>query len=126
MSPKQFTDLAAKHGTPLYVYSAARIAGRARELRAALAAIDQNTTLCFAAKALSAIKVLRLIRDAGASVEVNSGGELYRAKLAGFPPDAIVFNGVAKSEAELAEAVFVTAALRAGAAVTHGTHLIEA
>lgn len=30
------------------------------------------------------------------------------------------------TEAELAEAVFVTAALRAGAAVTHGTHLIEA
>jgi AhpD family alkylhydroperoxidase len=29
------------------------------------------------------------------------------------------------TEAELAEAVFVTAALRAGAAVTHGTHLIS-
>jgi len=97
--------LAEERGTPLYVYSAARIAGRARELRAVLAAIDRNTTLCFAAKALSAIKVLRLIREAGASVEVNSGGELYRAKLAGFPPDAIVFNGVAKSEAELAEAL---------------------
>jgi len=97
--------LAEQRGTPLYVYSAARIAGRARNLKAAIAAIDRNTTLCFAAKALSAIKVLRLIREAGASVEVNSGGELYRAKLAGFPADAIVFNGVAKSEAELAEAL---------------------
>lgn len=29
------------------------------------------------------------------------------------------------TEEEMAEAVFVAAALRAGAAVTHGTHLIE-
>ena len=97
--------MAEERGTPLYVYSAGRIASRARELKAALAAIDRNTTLCFAAKALSAIKALRLIREAGVSVEVNSGGELYRAKLAGFPADAIVFNGVAKTEAELAEAL---------------------
>jgi diaminopimelate decarboxylase len=97
--------LAEERGTPLYVYSAARIAGRAGALKAAIAAIDKNTTLCFAAKALSAIKVLRLIREADASVEVNSGGELYRAKLAGFPADSIVFNGVAKSEGELAEAL---------------------
>jgi AhpD family alkylhydroperoxidase len=30
------------------------------------------------------------------------------------------------SEAEIAETVFVAAALRAGAALTHGTHLIDA
>jgi len=105
MQGQDLPALAEERGTPLYIYSAARIAGRVRELKAVLATIDGNTTLCFAAKALSAIKVLRLIREAGASVEVNSGGELYRAKLAGFPPDAIVFNGVAKSEAELAEAL---------------------
>jgi diaminopimelate decarboxylase len=97
--------LAEERGTPLYVYSAGRIVGRVKELKSVLAAIDKNTTLCYAAKALSAIKVLRLIREAGASVEVNSGGELYRAKLAGFSADAIVFNGVAKSEVELAEAL---------------------
>ncbi len=97
--------LAEERGTPLYVYSAARIAARARDMKSTMAAIDRNTTLCFAAKALSAIKVLRLIREAGAAIEVNSGGELYRAKLAGFPADDIVFNGVAKSETELAEAL---------------------
>jgi diaminopimelate decarboxylase len=105
MAGQDMARLAEERGTPLYVYSAARIAERAAGLKAALDAIDPRTRICFAAKALSAIKVLRLIREAGLSVEVNSGGELYRAKLAGFPAETIVFNGVAKSEAELAEAL---------------------
>ena len=37
--------------------------------------------------------------------------------------DAAIKAGA--TEEELAEATFVSAALRAGAAVTHGTHLIE-
>jgi len=37
--------------------------------------------------------------------------------------DAAVKAGA--TEDEIAEAIFVTAALRAGAAVTHGTHLID-
>ena len=37
------------------------------------------------------------VRDAGANVEVNSGGELDKALRAGFAPSQIVFNGVAKT-----------------------------
>ena len=50
-------------------------------------------------------KVLRLFNDCGLKVEVNSGGELFRARLSGFPPSAIVFNGVGKSVLEICEAL---------------------
>ena len=62
-------------------------------------------SICYASKALSAIKALRLIEAEGLGIEVNSGGELFRAKLAGFSPDRIILNGVAKSEEELRAAL---------------------
>src|SRR5262249_11001123 len=105
MDGLDLAQLAGERGTPLYVYSAKRLRYTARLLKSRIARIDPKTTICFASKALSTIKVLRLLRGEGLSLEVNSGGELYRAVLAGFPPSAIVFNGVAKSEAELAAAL---------------------
>ena len=68
------------------------------------AAIPRRS-ICYASKALSAIKALRLIEAEGLGIEVNSGGELFRAKLAGFAPDRIILNGVAKSEEELRAAL---------------------
>jgi diaminopimelate decarboxylase len=49
--------------------------------------------------------VLGVIRDAGIDIEVNSGGELYKALRAGFRPDQIIFNGTSKTDEELDEAV---------------------
>jgi diaminopimelate decarboxylase len=92
-------------GTPLFVYSARRIAQTARAMKAIFAASHPRSRICYAAKALSTIKVLRLLHAEGIALEVNSGGELFRAKLAGVPPDAIVFNGVSKSKAEITEAL---------------------
>ena len=97
-------DLAAKRGTPLYVYSAARITETARRIRQAFQRRHPKAHVCYASKALSAIKALRLIEAEGLGIEVNSGGELFRAKLAGFAPDRIILNGVAKSEEELGAA----------------------
>ena len=94
--------LAERRGTPLIVYSARRIVDTARAVRAAFRAQHERTTICYASKALSAIKVLRLLRAEGIGVEVNSAGELYRAKVAaGFEPSEIVSNGVSKSVEEL-------------------------
>jgi diaminopimelate decarboxylase len=105
MDDRDLVDLAGERGTPLYVYSARRIVDTAQRLREAFQRADPRTTICFASKALSAIKPLRLLRDEGLSIEVNSGGELFRAGIAGFPPSAIVFNGVAKAIDELAAAL---------------------
>jgi hypothetical protein len=59
----------------------------------------------FAGKACSNLWFLEQVRAAGAGIEVNSGGELWKALRAGFSPGQAVFNGVAKSRRELEEAV---------------------
>jgi diaminopimelate decarboxylase len=97
--------LAAARGTPLYVYSAGRIVSTARRMRQAFETRHPKVTIAYASKALSAIKILRLIKEEGLSIEVNSGGELFRARMAGFAPDTIIFNGVSKSIEEVRAAL---------------------
>lgn len=97
--------LAASRQTPLYVYSAKRIVETARRMRQAFESHHPKAIICYASKALSAIKALRLIRAEGLSIEVNSAGELFRAKMAGFAPEQIISNGVSKSVDELRAAL---------------------
>ena len=49
--------------------------------------------------------VLQTVLESGIDVEVNSGGELFKALRVGFRPDQIIFNGTSKSDGELDEAV---------------------
>jgi diaminopimelate decarboxylase len=49
--------------------------------------------------------VLKTVRDTGIDIEVNSGGELFKALKVGFRPDQIIFNGTSKSDEELDQAV---------------------
>jgi diaminopimelate decarboxylase len=96
--------LAEKFGTPLFVFSAPRI--RANIARLAEAAQHHaRLKLCYASKANNLLGVLRVVREAGIDVEVNSGGELFRALRAGFRPDQIEMNGIAKTEDEIADAI---------------------
>jgi len=97
--------LAEAEGTPLYVYSARRLRENAEGLSAAFKACHANTTVAFASKACSLMAVLRLIRETGCALEVNSEGELRKGRRAGFSDEAIVLNGVAKSRAEIAAAI---------------------
>jgi diaminopimelate decarboxylase len=90
-------------GTPAYVYSAAVIRDRAERLTRALAGVPHRTH--YAAKANASAAVLRVLRDAGIGVDVVSGGELFQALRAGFKPSDIVFDGVGKSERDMAEAL---------------------
>ena len=68
--------LAARHGTPLYVYSAAMIRARLRAFAGAFRAIPH--TLCYSVKANSTLAILRLVAGEGAGFDVVSGGELQR------------------------------------------------
>lgn len=96
--------LAREFDTPLFVVSAPRI--RANIARLAEAAERHpRIKLCFASKANTLLGVLRVVREAGIDIEVNSGGELFRALRAGFRPDQIVFNGTSKTEREIEEAI---------------------
>jgi len=97
--------LLARHGSPLFVFDAPRIAGNLARLRAALNRHHPNARIAFAGKACGLRAVLDLIRAEGADIEVNSGGELERALLTGFRPEQAVFNGVSKTDAELVVAI---------------------
>jgi diaminopimelate decarboxylase len=105
MEGTDLTALAQSRDTPLYVYSAKRIVETARSMQKAFAVHHPRVRICYASKALSAIKVLRMLHAEGLSLEVNSAGELFRAKLAGFAADSIVSNGVSKSVDELRAAL---------------------
>ena len=97
--------LAERFGTPLFVYSERRLLANARELLMAFRAHSPRTRVCFASKACANLAVLRALRAAGIDLEVNSGGELAKAKQAGFEAGCMVFNGVAKSRDEIALAL---------------------
>jgi diaminopimelate decarboxylase len=49
--------------------------------------------------------ILRTVLESGIDVEVNSGGELFKALRVGFRPEQIIFNGTSKSAEELDQAV---------------------
>ncbi|HJW75101.1 MAG TPA: diaminopimelate decarboxylase, partial [Thermoleophilia bacterium] len=97
-------ELAGRLPTPLFLYSERRVAANAAALRDAFTARHADTEVFFASKACGNLWFLRQVQRAGIGVEVNSGGELWKALRVGFGPERIVFNGVAKTSGELAEA----------------------
>ncbi|MFZ3581384.1 diaminopimelate decarboxylase [Loktanella sp. DJP18] len=96
-------EIAAQIGTPFYLYSSATLLRHFRLFDDALAGMDH--LVCFAMKSLSNQAVLRLLAEAGAGMDVVSGGEYARAVAAGVPPDRIVFSGVGKTKAEMRQAL---------------------
>jgi len=92
-------DLAAEHGTPLYVYSANTIRDHFRRLDQALAGIDHE--VAYAVKANSNLSVLRLLAEEHAGFDIVSGGELFRVIKAGGDPAKCTFAGVGKTRAEI-------------------------
>ncbi len=96
--------LAEEFDTPLFVISAPRVR---RNIARLLEAREHHPRLklCFASKANNLLGVLRVVREAGIDVEVNSGGELFKALRAGFRPDQIEMNGISKTVREIAEAI---------------------
>lgn len=98
-------ELAREYGTPLFVFSEPRIRHNIARLRRVGDRIGCPLKLCYAAKAMSTMGVLRAVRDAGCDLEVNSGGELWKALKAGFSGDRINFNGSSKEVWELEMAI---------------------
>ena len=93
------SDLADAYGTPLYVYSAATLLRHYRQVADAFAPVDP--TICYSVKSNGNTHVCRLLADAGCGMDVTSGGELYRALLAGADPKKIIYAGVGKTDAEI-------------------------
>ena len=96
-------DIAASHGSPLYVYSGDGIRDDYRRFAAAVAPVDGSVH--FALKANSALGVIGLLARHGAGADIVSGGEMARALAAGIPAEKIVFSGVGKSAEEIGAAL---------------------
>ncbi len=99
----RLADIAAAAGTPTFVYSSATLALHYQRIVEAYA--DLHPTICFAVKACPNISILRTLARMGAGMDVVSGGELYRARLAGVAPSKITFAGVGKTDAEIRDAL---------------------
>ena len=95
--------IAAKYGTPAYVYSRATLSRHYRAFDEALAGIDHR--ICYAVKANSTLAVLQVLARLGAGFDIVSGGELQRVLRAGGDAAKVVFSGVGKSAAEIVQAL---------------------
>ena len=99
--------LAARFGTPAYVYSAQTAQFRFKALDQAFDRVPH--TLCYSVKANSNLSLLRLLHKMGSGFDVVSGGELERVAQVGRRAlQNTVFSGVGKTADEM------DAALRAG------------
>jgi diaminopimelate decarboxylase len=99
------TEIAAEHGTPLYVYSGDLFTANIRRLQAAFEGL--NALFAYSVKASSNQALLALALREGCGLDIVSGGELQRALAVGADPKGIIFAGVGKTPEE------ITAALRA-------------
>jgi len=93
------TRLAEEFGTPLWVYSSAKLLHEFQEIRDAFA--DADPVICYSVKANGNLGILKLLGEAGCSFDVVSGGELFRVREAGADTTRVVFAGVGKTDDEI-------------------------
>ncbi len=98
-----FSTLAQKYGSPLYVYDFDVITQKFTVLKEAFKA--RKSLICFAAKANSNLSVLKHIAKLGAGCDCVSIGEVKRALHVGIPKYKIIFSGVGKRDDEIEEAL---------------------
>ena len=92
-------DIAARFGTPCYVYSRAALTDSYSQFANALH--ERNHLICYAVKANSNLAILNIFARLGAGFDIVSGGELQRVLAAGGDARKVVFSGVGKSVAEM-------------------------
>lgn len=93
------SSLADEFGTPLWVYSKAKLIHEYRNIQDAFAAVDP--VICYSVKANSNLTLLKVLNDEGCSFDVVSGGELFRVREAGADTTKVAFAGVGKTDEEI-------------------------
>ncbi|MGE5351507.1 MAG: diaminopimelate decarboxylase [Acidobacteriota bacterium] len=86
-------------GTPAYIYSKKHFVDQFKSFDEAFK--DVKHSIFYAAKANFNLNVLKTFADLGGGIDVNSAGELYRAKKIGVDPSKIILSGVGKTAAEI-------------------------
>lgn len=98
-------DLAARFGTPLYVYDEGLLRERCRLYVRAFSGFAPGVTVAYAGKASLTLAIAAIVAQEGLHLDVVSGGELHTALAAGFPAERIALHGNNKSPEELAAAL---------------------
>ncbi|MEO5977395.1 MAG: diaminopimelate decarboxylase [Chryseolinea sp.] len=96
-------EIVQQYGAPLYLYDGDKIASQIRSLKTAYS--GSEVRIKYAAKALTNLSILKLIRKHGAGIEVVSLQEAYIAKKAGFTPGEILFTPSGVDFSEIVEGV---------------------
>lgn len=96
-------DICQEFGTPLYVYDAHIITEKIQSLRTAFSGLPLK--LKYAAKALTNISILKLMKSQQVGLDVVSVQEARLGLLAGFAPDEIMFTPNGVSLQEMQEAI---------------------
>ncbi|MBE0698615.1 MAG: diaminopimelate decarboxylase [Anaerolineaceae bacterium] len=98
--------LAAKYGTPLYLYDQATLSQQVQRLNGSLQRnYPGDWQIAYAAKAYFSLGIARRLAAYGLGVDVVSQGEMAVARRAGFLVERIHLHGNNKSVAELSAAL---------------------
>lgn len=98
-------ELANEYGTPLFVYDEKHVREKIKEYQKAFKESDLNAIVAYAGKAFLCLYMAKIAAEEDAYLDCVTGGEIYTAVKAGFPPEKIFFHGNNKSEDELEMAV---------------------
>jgi len=101
--PINFTTLAQKYGTPLYLYDLDKITNNYQSFKDAFS--GEKSLISYAVKANSNLSVIKHLGDMGAGADCVSIGEVRRALAAGIERYKIIFSGVGKQDHEIQEAL---------------------
>ncbi len=96
-------EIAARKGTPTYVYSETMLHRAVRRFDDAFSGVPH--LVCYGIKANSNTHLLERFHRWGIGFDAVSGGELYRALTAGAPPERVILSGVGKTRDEIAYAL---------------------
>ena len=90
LSNEQLLLVAARYGTPVYVYHAEQIASRYNKLKDAFS--GHPTKFFYACKALTNINILKYLCGQGVNLDCVSINEVKLGLMAGFKPDQVLFT----------------------------------
>jgi diaminopimelate decarboxylase len=96
-------DICSQFGTPVYVYDAEKIVAQLKSLKSAFSEVDVR--IKYAAKALTNLSVLKLLKKNGSGIDVVSIQEVHLALKAGFVGSEIMFTPNCADYDELVEGV---------------------
>ena len=99
------SDIAARFGTPAYVFDERALRDQAAEYLNVMRSRHRRSRACFAVKAFPSVAMIKVLVESGLGCDVVGAGELRLALAAGADPATIVMHGNAKSDEDIRAAI---------------------